>query len=130
MKKILTGLFLWTAVGLAQAPAVPAKNFGTHCTICHGGDANGTDRAPAILGFLGQFFLIFLAGFGLRFMIARYGKTRALGICIIVVLADCLLGALRINNANFNMAVWAIPLLASTLATRRSAHPTPSHRLN
>ena len=29
-----------------------SKGFGTHCTICHGGDANGTDRAPAILSFV------------------------------------------------------------------------------
>ena len=109
---------------------------------------------PAVVAFLAQYFLDFWAGFGLMFItsftlfrwvadltqlasqvltgygIARYGKTRALGICIIVVLADCLLGALRINNANINMAVWAIPLLASTLATRRSARPAPSHRLN
>jgi hypothetical protein len=107
---------------------------------------------PALGAFLAQFVLIFCAGFGLRFMtsfilfrwiveltllatqllvgygIARYGKQRALGICLIVALADCVLGALRINNGNINMAIWAIPLLASTLATRRSVHPAPSRR--
>jgi hypothetical protein len=112
---------------------------------------------PAVVGFLAQFFLFFWVGFALRFSvylfirpftllrwivditllstqllagygIARYGKTRALGICVIVVLTDCVLGALRINNGNINMAVWAIPLLASTLATRRSVRPAPSPR--
>jgi hypothetical protein len=108
---------------------------------------------PGVLGFLAQFFLFFWAGFALRFsiihlsrpftvvritllatqvlvgyVIARYGKMRALGICLIVILADCVIGAMNVNNANINMAVWAIPLLASTLVTRRNVGPTPSHR--
>jgi len=108
---------------------------------------------PALVAFMAQFFLIFWAGLALvRFSvsftllrwivdltllatqllvghgIARYGKTRALGICVIVVLADCVIGALRINNGNVDMALWAIPLLVSTLVTRRSVRPAPSRR--
>ena len=33
-----------TAIGKAPAP------FGQNCAVCHGGDAEGTDRAPALLG--------------------------------------------------------------------------------
>jgi alcohol dehydrogenase (cytochrome c) len=36
----------------AQPPARSPRTFATHCTICHGGDANGTDRAVGILPFL------------------------------------------------------------------------------
>ncbi len=52
--KTLTGLFLSATVGLAQTPGVAGRSFGTHCTICHGGDANGSDRAPGILTFVGS----------------------------------------------------------------------------
>src|SRR5438477_5123400 len=45
-------IFVVAPVLLGQAPGAPARTFATHCTICHGGDANGTDRAPAILGFV------------------------------------------------------------------------------
>jgi alcohol dehydrogenase (cytochrome c) len=45
-------LFLLTRVLFAQTPARPARTFGTHCTICHGGDARGTDRAVGILPFV------------------------------------------------------------------------------
>ncbi len=112
---------------------------------------------PVVAAFLAQFFLFFWAGFALRFSviflipsvtfllwvadltllatqllvgygIARFGKTRALGICVIVVVADCVIGALQVRNGNINMAAWAIPLLASTLATRRSVRPAPSRR--
>ena len=44
---------LFTALPLmAQAPARAPRTFATHCTICHGGDANGTDRAPGIIPFV------------------------------------------------------------------------------
>jgi alcohol dehydrogenase (cytochrome c) len=46
-------LFLLTPLLLAQPQARPPRNFATHCAICHGGDANGTDRAPGILPFAG-----------------------------------------------------------------------------
>jgi hypothetical protein len=65
-----------------------------------------------------------LVGYG----IARYGKTRVLGICVIVVLTDCVIEAQRVNNGNINMTVWAMPLLASALATRRIVRPAPSRR--
>ena len=114
---------------------------------------------PAVVAFMAQFFLLFWVGFAVTlavfrhlphtillrsavdltllatqlsvgYGIARYGKTRALGICVIVVLTDCLAGTVHVRNGNINMAIWAIPLLASTLATRRSVRPAPSHRLN
>ncbi|MGO9897417.1 MAG: PQQ-binding-like beta-propeller repeat protein [Bryobacteraceae bacterium] len=43
-------LFL-TPLLLAQPQARPTT-FATHCTVCHGGDANGTDRAIGILPFV------------------------------------------------------------------------------
>jgi alcohol dehydrogenase (cytochrome c) len=43
-------LLLTAASLFAQQP--PPKTFTSHCTICHGGDANGTDRAPALLGYI------------------------------------------------------------------------------
>src|SRR5438270_328887 len=33
---------------------MPVRSFSSHCAICHGGDAGGSDRAPAILGFVGS----------------------------------------------------------------------------
>ena len=45
-------LFILTPLLLAQPPARLPRTFASHCTICHGGDANGTDRAPAILPFV------------------------------------------------------------------------------
>jgi len=36
----------------AQQPAPPVRTFGNRCTICHGTDGNGSDRAPALLGFV------------------------------------------------------------------------------
>jgi len=36
----------------AQQPSRAPRTFESHCTICHGADANGTDRAPAIIPFI------------------------------------------------------------------------------
>ncbi|HTX39841.1 MAG TPA: PQQ-binding-like beta-propeller repeat protein [Bryobacteraceae bacterium] len=47
-----TCFFLLAPWSLAQPQARPPKTFETHCTICHGGDANGTDRAIGILPFV------------------------------------------------------------------------------
>jgi alcohol dehydrogenase (cytochrome c) len=52
MRKTYFCLFLLTPLSLAQPQARPARTFATHCTICHGGDANGTDRAIGILPFV------------------------------------------------------------------------------
>jgi PQQ-dependent dehydrogenase (methanol/ethanol family) len=46
------GLAVYTALAAAQnsgsaAVHVPAQ-FGQNCAVCHGGDAEGTDRAPAL----------------------------------------------------------------------------------
>ena len=52
MRKIVCCMFLATvASGWAQSGA-PAGNLVDRCTICHGGDGNGTDRAPGILRFV------------------------------------------------------------------------------
>jgi len=45
-------LLLLTPFLPARPQARPARTFATHCTFCHGGDANGTDRAPGILSFV------------------------------------------------------------------------------
>lgn len=55
MKRIYSLGLLWAAVWAAAQPVTaPVRSFETRCTICHGGDATGTDRAPSILGFLGS----------------------------------------------------------------------------
>src|SRR5450755_5196358 len=53
MRRMLCCAFFMTvAVGLAQQPGASPRSFANRCTICHGGDGNGTDRAPAILTFV------------------------------------------------------------------------------
>ena len=52
MRKTSVSLFLLTRLLLAQPNARPARTFESHCVICHGGDASGTDRAPGILPFV------------------------------------------------------------------------------
>ena len=52
MPKTLLCLFLLTPLLPAQTPARPPRTFATHCTICHGTGANGTDRAVGILPFV------------------------------------------------------------------------------
>jgi alcohol dehydrogenase (cytochrome c) len=37
-----------------QAQQRPPKTFGSHCAMCHSSDGSGTDRAPAILSFVGS----------------------------------------------------------------------------
>ena len=39
---------------LAQQTGRSLRNFENRCTICHGGDGAGTDRAPSILSFFGS----------------------------------------------------------------------------
>ena len=46
LRKTAVCLFLLTP------PLAAQRTFATHCTICHGGDANGTDRAPGIIPFV------------------------------------------------------------------------------
>jgi len=50
--KIFCCGLLMVGAALAQQPGATARTFGNRCTICHGGDGNGTDRAPSILGFV------------------------------------------------------------------------------
>src|SRR5215475_2588298 len=53
MRKTLFCFIVLTSFvfGAPQA-APPARTFATQCTICHGGDAGGTDRAPSILSYV------------------------------------------------------------------------------
>src|SRR6202142_3436337 len=55
LKRLCCALLLMTVIGTARAqqPSTPARTFANRCTICHGGDGNGSDRAPALLGFVG-----------------------------------------------------------------------------
>src|SRR5271165_605324 len=52
--KLLCCAFVMVGAALAQQPGATARTFGNRCTICHGGDGNGTDRAPSLLGFVGS----------------------------------------------------------------------------
>ena len=52
MRKACFCLFVLTPLLVAQPQAPPPRTFATHCTICHGGDANGTDRAPGIIPYV------------------------------------------------------------------------------
>ena len=54
MRTALWCLVLAAESAFPQQLPAPAKSFGSHCTICHGGDGNGTERAPGILGFVGS----------------------------------------------------------------------------
>ncbi len=62
MLKRLCCAVLLLAGGAARAqqaaapasPAAPVRTFANRCRICHGSDGNGTDRAPALLGFVGS----------------------------------------------------------------------------
>ncbi len=51
--------------------------------------------------------------------LGRQTDRRPLLACMIVVVADCVLGLLRFNNASINMSIWSIPLLATTAAISR-----------
>jgi len=53
MRIAICGLFLAVPSAFPQQSPTSTRSFGSHCTICHGGDANGTERAPGILGFVG-----------------------------------------------------------------------------
>jgi alcohol dehydrogenase (cytochrome c) len=53
--KLICCALMTIGAALAQQQASTAtRNFGNRCTICHGGDGNGTDRAPSLLGFVGS----------------------------------------------------------------------------
>lgn len=41
-----------TASAQQSVPASGAKSFEVRCTVCHGGDGNGNERAPSILNFV------------------------------------------------------------------------------
>ncbi len=45
-------IFLVAVTAVAQPGGAGAKSFETRCTVCHGGDGNGSERAPSILAFV------------------------------------------------------------------------------
>jgi len=45
-------LFALAAPAQQSAPDSGAKSFEARCTVCHGGDGNGSERAPSILNFV------------------------------------------------------------------------------
>src|SRR2546421_676326 len=53
MRKSLVCLFV-CALGAAaqQPPATGARSFATRCSVCHGGNGTGNERAPGILRFV------------------------------------------------------------------------------
>lgn len=54
MRTLFCCLLLACAAASAQQPPSVTRGFTSHCAICHGGDGNGTDRAPGVLGFVGS----------------------------------------------------------------------------
>jgi alcohol dehydrogenase (cytochrome c) len=48
MRILTCSLFLSTFLALGQTP----KSFESQCSLCHGGNGSGTDRAPGILPFV------------------------------------------------------------------------------
>jgi alcohol dehydrogenase (cytochrome c) len=45
-------LLVTFAVGAQQPPPGGANSFATRCAVCHGGDGNGSERAPSLLGYV------------------------------------------------------------------------------
>src|SRR2546425_3340017 len=47
---VLLCALLGAGIALAQAPEPGRRQFETLCASCHGGDGNGGERGPAIVG--------------------------------------------------------------------------------
>ncbi len=58
------------------------------------------------------------------YWLTRQREKRPILICLLVVIADCVVGLLKGNNASINMAIWAIPLLLTTVAIARRRKAT------
>ena len=52
LKRLFCAALFIVGTARAQQPAAPVRTFANRCRICHGSDGNGTDRAPALLGFV------------------------------------------------------------------------------
>ena len=52
LKRLCCAVLFTIGAAHAQQPGAPVRTFGNRCTICHGTDGNGSDRAPALLGFV------------------------------------------------------------------------------
>jgi hypothetical protein len=51
--------------------------------------------------------------------IGRPTQKQPVLVCLLVVIFDCALGLLNVNNASINMAIWAVPLLLATITMHR-----------
>jgi hypothetical protein len=58
------------------------------------------------------------------YWIGRWDRRRYLLPSLLVILLDCTVGALNVNAANINMAIWSIPLLAGTFLSPHHTAPT------
>jgi alcohol dehydrogenase (cytochrome c) len=52
LQRVIFTLFLLSATATAQAPVDGATAYATRCAVCHGGDGNGSERAPGIVSAL------------------------------------------------------------------------------
>ncbi len=52
LRRVILTLFLLSATAAAQTPVDGATSYATRCAVCHGGDGNGTERAPGIVSAL------------------------------------------------------------------------------
>src|ERR1700690_2730012 len=52
LKKLCWAVLLMIGIARAQQPGVSVRTFGNRFTICNGTNGNGSDRAPALLGFV------------------------------------------------------------------------------
>ena len=54
IRQIFIATLLLSPLAFGQAQGRPPRTFASHCAMCHGSDGTGTDRAPAILPFIGS----------------------------------------------------------------------------
>jgi alcohol dehydrogenase (cytochrome c) len=52
LQRLCCAILFMIGAARAQQPAAPVRTFANRCIICHGSDGNGSDRAPALLGFV------------------------------------------------------------------------------
>jgi hypothetical protein len=78
---------------------------------------------PRVVGAAVVGLFAVLSGLGTQILtglwIGRSRQKQPLLVCLLVVVVDCVLGLLKVNNASVNMAIWSIPLLLGTIAMHR-----------
>jgi hypothetical protein len=52
LRRVIFTFFLLSAAAAAQTPVDGATAYATRCAVCHGGDGNGSERAPGIVSAL------------------------------------------------------------------------------